>query len=498
MKGNRLVAAAIVSAVLLAGLAALLILSGTQKLSDAFSENTATAASSGTPAASDPIKNEPEPETEPTPANTPAPPDTSASENNYREGCKLLDLGLFNQAMAYLSRVIPEDTANYAAAQEKLAVCVESIKADYLERARLSFEKAHYRESASIASQGLSKAPGDPDLTNLLDESKEALANPVLYEGPIYHIFFHSLIVYPELCFTGDSMSDGYNKWMTTVSEFKAMLDELYDRGYVLIDLVSLFSRDETGKIKRNDIYLPAGTKPLVLSVDNVSYEEYRSDDGFAKRLVLDRGGNVATLVRTPSGDEIITRDGDVMPILDDFVRDHPDFSLDGAKGTIALNGYDGILGYRTNRTNKDWESEAEGAQKVVERLLETGWRFACHSYSHGRKFSDMSITLDEVISDTEKWLAEVAGMTGSTPVYITPFGIEFTPSDPRQQYLVNAGFYIFCGVSNRAYYGIFKNYAFMERINMDGYKMNFGRKALEPLIDVDKVYDSRRPPMSK
>jgi len=35
-----------------------------------------------------------------------------------------------------------------------------------------------------------------------------------------------------------------------------------------------------------------------------------------------------------------------------------------------------------------------------------------------------------------------------------------------------------------------------MERINIDGYKMNYGRKALEPLIDIDAVYDPARPPM--
>ena len=37
------------------------------------------------------------------------------------------------------------------------------------------------------------------------------------------------------------------------------------------------------------------------------------------------------------------------MPIVDDFVREHPDFSYRGDKGTIALTGYNGVLGYRSS-----------------------------------------------------------------------------------------------------------------------------------------------------
>ena len=30
----------------------------------------------------------------------------------------------------------------------------------------------------------------------------------------------------------------------------------------------------------------------------------------------------------------------------------HPDFSLNGQKGVVALTGYNGVLGYRTNETD--------------------------------------------------------------------------------------------------------------------------------------------------
>jgi hypothetical protein len=427
---------------------------------------------------------------------TPDPQVLKKSAEYFEEGVRLLELKEYKQAKSCFLQVSEQDIEHYDKVMELLAVCLEGIKETSLEAARVSFDKAHYKECLSIIEQVLPDLPGDPDLVGLADQARHRLDNPVLYDGPVYHIFFHSLIVYPELCFTGDYMSEGYNKWMTTVSEFKAILDQLYDRGYVLIDIMDMFQQDGSGKVIRKEIYLPEGTKPLLLSVDNVSYEDYRSEDGFATRLVLDENQEVATLVRTPEGEEIVTRDGDVMPILDDFVKYHPDFSWNNAKGVLGLNGYQGILGYRTNSSSPNWEQEKTDAQPVVDALLSNGWRVANHSWSHSRSFSDMSITLDDLIQDTERWEDEVGSITGPTPIYITPFGIEFRPDDPRMRYLVSRGYYIVCSVGSRAYYHIFDGFVLMERINIDGYKMNYARNALAPLIDVDKVYDPARPPL--
>ena len=34
----------------------------------------------------------------------------------------------------------------------------------------------------------------------------------------------------------------------------------------------------------------------------------------------------------------------DLVPLLDDFIKEHPDFSYRGAKACIAFTGYNGIL----------------------------------------------------------------------------------------------------------------------------------------------------------
>ena len=40
-----------------------------------------------------------------------------------------------------------------------------------------------------------------------------------------------------------------------------------------------------------------------------------------------------------------------MVPLIDAFVKKHPDFSYRGAKGTLALTGYNGVLGYRTSKS---------------------------------------------------------------------------------------------------------------------------------------------------
>lgn len=374
----------------------------------------------------------------------------------------------------------------------------EKLKKDYISKVQQQFDGLHYKKASEIANEALKTLPEDTELIRLRDESESNYKNPVIYKGKIYHVFFHSLIVYPKMCFTGDSMTQGYNEWMTTVREFKLMIEEMYQRGYTLIDLRDVFKKDASGKVVKQDIYLPKGQKPLIISVDDMSYYKYMEKDGFAKKLVIDEKGNLASLINTPEGKEIVSPDGDVVPILNNFVASNPDFSFKGAKGILALTGYEGILGYRTNQNNPQWQSEKEAVLPVVQKLKDTGWGFASHSYTHRRSFTDGTITLDYLKYDTQKWKKEVGSILGPTNLYISPFGATFPTKDARYRYIIDQGFDVYCGVGSRAYYETYKDSVFMERINLDGYKMTYNPKVLKELFDVSKVYDPARPPFPK
>ena len=50
------------------------------------------------------------------------------------------------------------------------------------------------------------------------------------------------------------------------------MLPLLLEKGFVLYDITELVETAEDGTVTPKPIYLPPGKKPLVLSVDDVSY----------------------------------------------------------------------------------------------------------------------------------------------------------------------------------------------------------------------------------
>lgn len=317
----------------------------------------------------------------------------------------------------------------------------------------------------------------------------------VAYKGPVEHIFFHPLIVYPELAFDGDRMSQGYDDWFNTVPEFKEILSQLYKNDYILVDIISLYEEKEaeTGTVASlHTLMLPEGKKPLVISVDDLNYYEYMIQNGNASKLVLDDEGKIAALSVTPQGETVISRGDELVPILDDFVEEHPDFSFQGAKGVLALTGYEGILGYRTqNRDAPEYESEVKAALEIVEKLKETGWRFASHSWGHP---DAVKADMARMEKDTARWKDEVEPLVGSTPVYIYPYGSRLKHNDPKFQLLTDAGFRFFCGVGPAPYLKTDQSVIEMDRRHIDGMALRTQGERLAPLFDAESVLDPRRP----
>ncbi|HWT26864.1 MAG TPA: hypothetical protein VN131_02915, partial [Mobilitalea sp.] len=82
-----------------------------------------------------------------------------------------------------------------------------------------------------------------PILTNAISGYEATKSTLVLYGGSydsvtqFNHIFFHSLVADTSKAFDGDRNTTGYNMYMTTISEFKKIIQTMYDNGYVLVNL---------------------------------------------------------------------------------------------------------------------------------------------------------------------------------------------------------------------------------------------------------------------
>lgn len=397
-----------------------------------------------------------------------------------------------------------QTTAAFAAQEEteakKAEMKWEQQRAELLAEADQLYRGYYYDEAIDVLNSDptMITAATDDAISVKIAEVEKAKASLVKYEGPVQHIFFHSLIIYPELAFDDRGHpAKGYNMWMATVSEFKKILPRLEEKGYVLYPLAEYIEPDPSnpGKIKLKDIYLPPGKTPLVISIDDVNYYDYMKPDGFANRLVMGRDGRVWSEVITPEGKVIQTRDGDVMPILDDYVEAHPEFSWRGAKGTIALTGYQGAFGYRIT---DDLPKEAEWQQTVktiAGTMKENGWSFACHSYTHNSYFRDGTLTMKQIKYDTDRWMKKIMPYVGKTNIYISPFGVHFKKDDPKYRYLVEQGFNIYCPVGNGRRITFNEDNIVMPRVNIDGYSMTKRAEELQKYyFDVSEVLDPKRP----
>lgn len=316
--------------------------------------------------------------------------------------------------------------------------------------------------------------------------SPDVLANNDLvpYYGKIEHIFFHSLIIYPEKAEADIKNASGYKNNMITVKQFRDIIQQLYDNNFILINSQNLYSFDELGNIKQSTLYLPKGKKPLIISLDDLSYYHYMRNGGFANKLVLENDV-VKTEVITPAGNKIITDDGDVVPIVDKFVEEHPGFSLDGAKGIIALTGFQGILGYRTQLNAPNRDAEITAVLPVVDALRKSGWIFADHSFTHNQWFLRRTITTDQLALDISKWKAQVEPLVGPTNIFVGPFGQVFQEGSKRRQQLIDAGFNVLYGVGMDGYFKFFDNHFVMNRINIDGYRLTHNPKTLNRLFGI-------------
>lgn len=384
---------------------------------------------------------------------------------------------------------------------------IQAQRAELLAQAEKLVAGYYYDEAMELLSNAGELT--STETAAMLQDVKELKDGLVKYEGgQYYHIFFHSLAADTAKTFDGDYDAAGYDMYMTTVSEFKAMLPLLQEAGFILYDITDMVELVD-GKTVLRDIYLPAGKKPLVISIDDVNYYTYMLDDGFASRLDVDEEGNVVTImggeivdhgqgVTTMEGGEA-TYDGDVMPILDAYVKEHPEFSWQGAKGIVAITGYAGAFGYRiTDLHLFDEETQQwmlDKTTEVAQALRNTGWQIACHSYTHNQYWNKKTITMEQEEYDIGRWLGEIAPYVGDTNIFISPFGVSFDGDDERFRYLVDHGFYIYCPVDSYQPCYVRDDYMIQGRINLDGLTMKkYPERISKHFFDPALVLDPARP----
>ena len=347
----------------------------------------------------------------------------------------------------------------------------------------------------------------DPSVTDAIADYENRKVQCVAVDvTKIPHVFFHSLIN-DDRAFKADLVGADRvrqnNAAMTTTAEFDAMIQDMYDAGYVLVGLddMCIKTTDENGvvHIAKNDaLMLPPEKKAFVLSIDDLSY--YHSygigTQGYATRMLVDENGKPKCEYTNEEGVTSIG-DYDVVPRMDTFIEQHPDFSYHGARGTVAMTGYNGVFGYRTNNYYKDindphldpdqiqwlqehpdfnWEEDCANAKAVADAMKAEGWTFASHTYGH---LNAESADLARLQADHERWVTVNEPILGKVDKIIFAFGAdigfvgEYTDANAKFRYFKDQGMNIFCNVDGNIGWTEFGD-TFMRtgRVALDGFTM--------------------------
>ena len=362
------------------------------------------------------------------------------------------------------------------------------------------------------------------ELNAKITEYRAADAKLVSYPrmNEITHVFFHTLVVDEARCFDGDYREKGYNLYMTTVEEFNQILESMYARGYVLVSPydVAYEVTDESGThFTYGDIRLPEGKIPFVMSQDDVNYYGYMigdedpelerpavanaGGDGFAHKIIIGEDGYPTCEYYDAAGN-LLVGSYDLVPILEDFIQKHPDFSYKGARAILGMTGYEGVFGYRTKPGHKDflgeeaYQKEVEQAKEVAQCLRDHGWILASHTYGHP---SLGQVSVDRVATDTQKWEDTVESIIGKCDIILYPNGSDvagiekYTMDNQKFKILYDSGIRYFYNVDSSVHWcQLGDNYFRGGRRNLDGYRMYNSPGRLEDLFDAKAIFSKARP----
>ncbi len=370
----------------------------------------------------------------------------------------------------------------------------------------------------------------DPTIQQLIaDYTAQRDACVAVDPFTVPHIFYHSLLNSPAKAFSvetlGQGAVDGYNAWMVTTDEFDQITQRLYDAGYVYVRLRDLVTQttDPDGTVHftpNTELKLPEGKKAIVLSVDDCSYYHSYEPAGFPEKLVLDEEGNVKCQYTDAAGNTSIG-DYDVVPRLNTFLAEHPDGAYHGARGILAMTGYNGVFGYRTDtdyllkenlmedqqawldaHPDYNFDQDVADATAIADALKEEGWEFASHTWGH-LSVTDKSV--DALKADNEKWVATVEPIVGKVDTIIFAHGNDIGSwegyeGNEQYDYYNSAGYHFYCNVDGSVPYWvqITDGYVRQGRIDVDGYRLwlaqNGEDSSLSQLIDLTGIFNQERP----
>lgn len=425
-----------------------------------------------------------------------------------------------------ISTAVKSNRQKNAALEESIAASIaeaekqerlESEAQDRIEQAVVLAKDYDYAGALEILKGFSGEIYHFPALNDKIMEYETALEQMVVWDDPsfVVNLSFQLLVADPTRGFSHAGYGSLINKNFITTDEFSKILLQLYENGYILVDMDDIITAetDADGQVtyKAKTLMLPKGKKPLMLTQTNVNYNYYLIDSdsdkipdakggGIASKLLWD-GSSFSNEMVDGNG-ETVRGDFDFVPILEKFVKAHPDFSYRGAKAILALTGYNGLFGYRTHPQaatifgQDAYEKDIEDAKRVAAALRANGYTLACYTYEN---IAYGQSGLYYVRKDLQSWADEVVPLLGEMDILVyaqlSDITNEATYSGERYELLYNNGFRYFLGFCSdgQSWATLTNQYVRQGRIMVTGSNVAHHPDWFDGLFDAASVLDPTR-----
>ena len=330
----------------------------------------------------------------------------------------------------------------------------------------------------------------------------------VEYNNPhdIPNLSFHVLIHDMAKAITSQEYGGNYNKNFVTTGEFTKILENLYRNGYVLVDFESFVG--STTDINGNQqfaaipIKLPADKKPVMITETMVNYFAYMIDpngdgtidhSGFPSKLVVDGNGDIKAEYVDGNGQTNVGN-YDLVPILEDFIASHPDFSYQGARAILAVTGHEGVFGYRINsavvasKGNDYWENEVAGAKEITNALRDKGYTIACYTYKND-KYAGLSSA--QIQADLQSWTNQITSIIGNVDTFVFAKTSDITDYNGSAfQVMYQSGFRYFISNADAPMTEVNSTYVRQKRLMVTGETMQHYSSRFTGLFDCAAILE--------
>ncbi len=329
----------------------------------------------------------------------------------------------------------------------------------------------------------LSHFTENAELLNFKAISDERNPDPIItWWDPVEHIAIKPIIADPMRAFDGDKYQAAADRDLLLADEFERILQKLYENQYVLVDSDSFVSQE--GKLM--GIACPRGKKPLVLVLEDFYGSFPRAESGVAFGLDLNDEGETVGFLLEEDGRKRMDRRYTAIGILEEFIEKHPDFSFNGATGTIALVGQYGLLGHPVADVQElallreakeaelavpdNWQGDYAVNRETVKKLLEAleakNWHLASGTYG---RLSLPYVKTADIARDLAMMEMWVLPYTGPLKELYCPFGDHVEQQKAKAKLFSDAGYLLQSGYGAWAYWHNSEGYVYVSRTFVSG-----------------------------